>query len=93
MFTSGSLAFVSVYLKQTKVGLRYPVEYIFKDISRKPYEIKNLSSLCKPWPLTKFHYSVSIGTGVSVLSPVFSGSLPVVTGVCVLLSGTGVQAL
>ena len=27
-----------------------------------------------------FHYSVSIGTGVPVLSPVFSGSLAVVTG-------------
>ena len=40
-----------------------------------------------------FHYSVSIGTGVSVFSPVFSGSLAVVTGVCVLLSGTAVPAL
>ena len=40
-----------------------------------------------------FHYSVSIGTGVSVLSPAFSVSLAVVTGVCVLLSGTGVPAL
>ena len=37
-----------------------------------------------------FHYSVSIGTGVSVLSSVFSGSLAVVTEVCVLLSDTGV---
>ena len=40
-----------------------------------------------------FHYSVSIGTGVSVLSPVFSGSLAVVTGFCVLLSGTAVPIL
>ena len=39
------------------------------------------------------HYSVSIGTGVSVLSPVSSGSLAVVTEVCVLFSGTAVPAL
>ena len=42
---------------------------------------------------TMFHYSVSIGTGVSVLSLAFSGSLAVVTGVCVLLSDTAVPAL
>ena len=40
-----------------------------------------------------FHYSVSIGTGVSVLSPVFSGSLAVVTGVCVLPLDNTVLAL
>ena len=40
-----------------------------------------------------FHYSVSIGTGVSVLSPVFSGSLAVVTEVCALFSDTVVTAL
>ena len=39
-----------------------------------------------------FHYSVSIGTGVSVLSPVFSGLLAVVTEVCALFSDTGVPA-
>ena len=40
-----------------------------------------------------FHYTVAIATGVSVLSPAFSGSLAVVTEVCVLLSGTAVTAL
>ena len=40
-----------------------------------------------------FHYSVSLGTGVAVLSPVFSGSLAEVTGVCVLLSDTAVSTL
>ena len=59
---------------------------MFKLIGKKI--IKSLHSLSG----IMFHYSVSIGTGVSVLSPVFSGSLTVVTEVCVLFSDTGVPA-